>query len=48
MPMAAKNFNDTAEPKLGQTLLTDLRRKDMKRVITVTDDAEGRLASEVP
>jgi multidrug efflux pump subunit AcrB len=27
--------------------VTDIRRKDMKRVITVTGDAEGRLASEV-
>lgn len=31
--MAAKNFNDTAEPKLGQTLLTDLRRGDFKRTL---------------
>ncbi|MDZ7289493.1 MAG: efflux RND transporter permease subunit [candidate division KSB1 bacterium] len=27
--------------------VTDIRRKDMKRVITITGDAEGRLASEV-
>lgn len=27
--------------------VTDIRRKDMKRVITITGDTEGRLASEV-
>lgn len=33
MTMAAKNLNDTTEPKLGQTLLTDLRRGDIKRTL---------------
>lgn len=33
MTMADKNSNDTAEPKLAQTLLTDLRRGDFKRTV---------------
>jgi phosphoserine phosphatase RsbU/P len=31
--MASKNSNDTAEPKLGQTLIKDLRRGDFKRTL---------------
>jgi multidrug efflux pump len=42
------SFPLTAVASIRRTSsVTDIRRKDMKRVITVTGDAEGRLASEV-